>query len=108
MATALTPTPVSRAGVTIAPAAGDVAGNTFPNDGNTVLVVQNSGASPYNLTLNFAVQVDGQTVTAKTVAVSTGAYMAIGPFPVDKYGSTVSVTPANIALKLQVLTGLVG
>jgi hypothetical protein len=84
----LTVTTVSRAGIDIAGAAADVAGDSFPNTGHEYLVVKNGSASPITVTLDIKQTVDGQTVTDPTVTIAAGASKIIGPFPTGIYNDT--------------------
>lgn len=82
-------------------------GNSFTNDGRTVLLVTNAHATnPYNLTFAFgsATQVDGQAVTSRVVAIpaNTGPYY-FGPFSPQMYGTTMTVTVENASLKLSLV-----
>lgn len=82
-------------------------GFTFPNDGRTVLIVENDAG---DLTLSFTIQktVDGQTPTAKSVTVTDSQTWVIGPFPVNIYNDDddlVTVTPgADLATGVSVVS----
>lgn len=104
MATALTPTSLSRTALTTlaTPAAGDVTGNTFPNGGSTFLHVKNTGATPRTLSVAFGRTVDGQTVAPRSITVpatSDGLYRVGG---VSDYGAVVTVTPSHADVALHV------
>lgn len=98
-------TVVTRAGLAVSETTGDTTDhNSFINDGNTILVIRNSGSTvARTTTIAFGKTVDGQTVTARTVSVNAAATKYVGPFPVDTYGSTVSIDADNAELKYQVI-----
>jgi len=69
-------------------------GFTFPNDGHTVLHVENDAGA---LALVFTIQktLDGQSAT-RTVTVTASQKWVIGPFPVELYNDDddlVTCTP---------------
>lgn len=102
--TAITVTPITRAGV--APpseATGDVAqGNTVPNDGNTFLLVRNSnGASTARvLTIRLSGGADGQSIVPRTVSIPAAASRYIGPFDTASYGTDLLLDPDHAELKI--------
>lgn len=81
-----------------------VNGHSVVNDGRTVLLARNSGASPYTVTVSFARTVQGQAVTAKTYTVAAGTEQWIKMFPTDDVGSTATFTVNNAAIKLLAFT----
>ncbi len=110
-AATLTITTMSRAGVdaTSAAVAASGGGDKFLNDGASFLYVNNAGGSSITVTLTWGVggAVDGSTPTAKTVSVTNGHAVLIGPFPTQfysdsngymnwTYSATTSVTVAVI------------
>jgi len=92
----LTVTKASRSGVTRSPAAAAGGGDDFPNDGRTVLVVNNAGGSTCNV--NFALSSNPlggeptQTVTEADIAVAASDEDVIGPFPTNLFGSSVAIS----------------
>ena len=83
---------------------GDTTNNHFVyNDGRTVLLVRNSGASGHTLTVNIKRTVDGQTAEARTVAVPASESRYVGPFPVADYGDQVEVDVDHAELLLTAL-----
>lgn len=74
--------------VTIPTIAGELVGNvaaasggdSFINDGRTLLYVNNGGGSPITVTID-AKQIAGMPFTDPTVAVANGTHKLIGPFP---------------------------
>jgi len=81
-------------------------GFTFPNDGHTVLHVENDAG---DLALVFTIQktLDGQSVT-RTVTVTASQKWVIGPFPVELYNDgddLVTCTPdADLASGVAVIS----
>lgn len=104
MATALTPTSLSRTALTPlgSPSAGDPTGNTFSNGGSTFLYLAN-GSTERTLTVSFARGVDGVVPDPRsfTVAANFEGFLKIGS-PAD-YGSVVTVTPSHAELTIKVL-----
>lgn len=96
-ATAITPTAVTRSAPADLSAVGtavDAANDmTFPNDGTTLFRMKTSGTI-ITVTFVFANPTpDGVTITPtgkQLVMAATGDRLA-GPFPVNLYGSTVTV-----------------
>jgi hypothetical protein len=93
-ATALTPVTVvspygSGPGAGVAEAAADTGnGNSFVNDGKTLLVVRNSDSSGHAF-----------TVRGKSFTVPAERSIIVGPFPVrEQYGGTVEVTGSDTHL----------
>ena len=83
--TTLTVLQPTDAGVVLTRTAGDSVNNhDFPNNGATLLVVDNGGLSSINVTLNFAADKYGRT-GSKIVAVAAGTEKVIGPFIPDLY-----------------------
>lgn len=74
--------------------------NSFSNDGNVVLIVKNTGASSYTVSVNIIDLVDGQTPTAKQITVAASAIVAFGPFPVAYYGNNPTIVSQNAAITL--------
>lgn len=89
----LTVSSVDRNGVDLA--AGLVAaaggGDSFPNTGTELLVIQNTSGSIITVTMVIQSTVDAQTVTSRTftVAATTGLKI-VGPFPTTIYNDTNS------------------
>ncbi len=83
---ALTVSNTSRAGLDLADdVAAGVDGNKWLNTGTELLYVNNASGGSITLTFTPTATVDGQAVTARTVAVGAGKQMLIGPFPVGVY-----------------------
>jgi hypothetical protein len=93
-ATALTPTTVVSPygpgpGAGIAAAAADIGnGNSFTNDGRTLLLAANSDSSAHAF-----------TVQGKSFSVPAEKSIIVGPFPVfEQFGGVVTVNGSDTAL----------
>lgn len=78
--------------------AANAGGDTFVNDGKTRFIAQNDDASPTTITF-----VTSQTITSEAlavgdmaVAVTNAKVEVIGPFPIETFGTTVSVTYSSV------------
>ncbi len=84
---------ISRSGLVPTMVAAGAGGDTFPNSGNTALMVLNSSAAPINVTIVTTKTVDGLAVADRVVAVPNGTTPAlIGPWPKDEYNTSGSVS----------------
>jgi hypothetical protein len=83
-------------GTDLAGAAAAGGGDSFANDGMTVLVIKNGGGSPITLTAVTTITIDGLAVTDLTCSIGAGATRAVGPFPTSYYSSTVSLTYSGV------------
>lgn len=100
--TAITATQATRAG-TVLPAAtaGDaVNGNSVANDGRTVLIVKNTGASSRNLVIQTVRSIDGLAAPTRTEAIPAGETQVVGPFPSADYGDTLNFDAAHAELTI--------
>lgn len=83
---------------------GDVAnGHTLPNNGiDTFLLVRNSNGSStaHTLTVRLSGTVDGQAISPRTYSIAASASRYIGPFDINRYGSSLLVDVDNAELKL--------
>lgn len=82
----------TRAGMTPTSNAAAELGDTFVNDGRTILRVTNGNVGTIVLTIVTSAEVDGLAVADRTVSFTTGAIRYIGPFATSTYGTTVSLT----------------
>lgn len=75
-------------------------GDTFPNGGNTILVMNNTGASAYYVDVFQSSNVDGLAAVARrfTVPATTVHEVKLGPPLV--YGTNTLVKAENVAVKL--------
>lgn len=103
MATALTPTTLSRTAATAlgTPPAADVTGNTFSNGGDTFLYLE-CGATPRTVEVAFARGVDGVLPDPRSISLAANfkGFLRIGS--VADYGSTVTVTASHAEVLIKV------
>ncbi len=93
MATALTlqTAPKNTAITDITMVASDLAGNTFVNDGNTLLLMRNDDVAGKNVVITQTACSHGRTQT-ETIAIGASELSVRLPFDRDLYGATVTVT----------------
>lgn len=100
--TAVTVTPITRAGVAgVAGTASDVSnGNSCANNGRTWLEVTNTDTSAHAITIQPTRTVDGQQVPAvsHTIPLSTTVPVKIGPFSTVDYGAILCFNGANAGI----------
>lgn len=103
--TAITVTQAVRAGVVLpAGTAGDaVNGNSVANDGRTILIVANTGASSRDITFATVRSIDGLTAPIRTESIPAGETQLFGPFPAADYGSTLAINAAHAELTIQAI-----
>lgn len=102
-ATPLTNTRVSHTALIAlptAPSADPTNGNSIPNGGSTIVLVENTDTASHTLTVEFARSFDGQVVTPKvhTLVASTKYMLRMGP--VSDYGNVVKVTANSNLVKI--------
>lgn len=101
--TNLAPVTITRAGVSPgSETAGDASnGNSISNDGRMVVLVHNNdGSNPHNVTFKTVGTVDGQAIADRVVAMAASSSKWFGPFPPEVYGSSLQVDVADANLKL--------
>ncbi len=90
----------------LVPAAVDAAatggGDTFANNGNTFFYADNAGGSDIEITFDdIGTPTPGGTLDAfdpdVTIDVALGTIAIMGPFPTQRFGTTVSVTYEGVA-----------
>lgn len=88
------------------PAGNATDGNTCANGGETILGMNNSGASSRTVvvTIPASSATDSQAVTGVTHTIAAGVvrYVKLGPPGI--YGAVTLVTPSHIEMKLQTFT----
>jgi len=104
---ALTVQKPSLAGAALTLAAAAAGGDTFPNSGKEVFVIANGHATlPRTVTFDAPGTCDfGLAANAAhdvAVAVTALTQRQFGPFPVARFGATVSVTYSDSAADLTV------
>ena len=99
---------MSRAGiVNTGGAAASAGGDTLPNDGSTLLLVNNASGASITVTLPLTRTVDGQAAASKTVAVAASTTAIIGPFATSDYNdATGSLAVAYSAVTSVTVKGI--
>lgn len=64
------------------------ASDTFINDGNTFLIVDNGSGGSITVTITTTKTVEGLALADQVVTIANGAEKAIGPFPKDVYNDS--------------------
>lgn len=97
---------ISQAGVVPTYVAASAGGDTFPNDGQTFLHVKNGHTSPQTVTVNSTKQCDQGFDHDVVVAVPNASERMIGPFPIARFGRTVSISYTGVtALTIAAVDG---
>lgn len=99
-ATTLTHTSMSTYATDPGTAANVPDGDTFPNGGSTILVMNNTGGSAYNVDIYLAEGQDGLDATYRRFSVPATSIREVKLGPVHLYGETVLVKAENTAVKL--------
>lgn len=83
--TTLTKQVITTAGVVVSQAAANADGSDFLNSGRCILIVNNGGASPINVTVDSKSSCSQGFDHDIVVAVAAGAEKHIGPFPQARF-----------------------
>lgn len=67
------------------------ASDTFINDGNTILLVENGSGGSITVTITTTKTIEGLAVADQAVTIADGTEKAIGPFPKDLYNNSSGV-----------------
>lgn len=88
---------MTLAGTAPALVAAGAGGDTFDNDGNTLFEVRNAGGGAVTVTINATTPCNHgfDHDVAVSVPATTGVRV-IGPFPVNRFGRSVSVTYSGV------------
>lgn len=81
----------SLTGLAVTYAAASAGGDTFDNDGRTVLLVKNSDTAAHTVTPNSVTPCNYGFDHDVAVSVPAGGGREIGPFDPSRYGVSVSV-----------------
>lgn len=92
----LAPVTPGLAGGAEAFVAASAGGDTFPNDGHTMLHVKNGGGAPINVTIDSKVACNQGADHDLIVAVPNAGERFIGPFPQERFGTDVNVTYSGV------------
>ncbi len=103
--TAIAVTESSKGGTTLpAPTAADVAnGNSVVNDGKTLVLASNAGASTRTITITPTATVDGLAPANRTVSLAASASKLLGPYEVGNYGDVLQISGDHADVKFQPL-----
>lgn len=81
------------AGLQISGVAASGGGDLLPNDGRTLLHVQNNGVSPINVTLTPSGPAAGLSYQAVIGVVASGTIKVFGPFPPQQFNNANGQIP---------------
>ena len=101
----LTPTHKTAVTLPASPgrAANTVDGDLAPNNGSSILLINNTGGSAYSTQIFFKDKVDQQDVTPITVSTPANTIHLLNLGSPALYGTQVLVKGANAALKYAVI-----
>lgn len=101
-ATVLTATEVTRAGVAMPTGVASDAtnGNAIANDGNLLLILDNTDSASHTVTFAIHGTLDGVASPGKTVTLAATTVRVAGPFPTSVYGDVLGITTtaANVTI----------
>lgn len=86
---------VTAAGLAPSYVAASATGDSFPNDGRTVLLVKNGDTVAHTVTIISAKTCNQGFQHNLTVSVAAGATMMIGPFPVERFNNEQGQVQVN-------------
>jgi len=75
-------------------------GDSFPNGGSTLLVMNNTGGSTYTVTIDTPGTVDGLAVEDRTHSLDAGEVKIVKLGPATTYGNPTVVKAENTAVRL--------
>jgi hypothetical protein len=96
----------SATGVDIAGVAAAAGGDTFANDGQTLLNIFNGGGSPITLTVVTPATVEGLAVADRTYSIPASGRRVIGPFRPSLYNDAGGVVGGNVSLTYSAVTSV--
>ena len=82
-------------------AADNVNGDSFPNGGSTILVMNNTAGSSGTVTIATTQSVDGLTPATREFTIPANSIRLAKLGPPTIYGTTVTVTASAATIKLQ-------
>lgn len=74
-------------------------GNSVANGGNLILELNNTGASPYTVTISANPTGDGQAVTPIVYTLAAAETRLVGGWPPNFYNNPLVFTANNVAVK---------
>lgn len=95
----------SKTGEPVIPpvAADTVSGNSVANNGETILLIANTGSTAHTLAVQLAATVDGQPVNPRVYSLAVGQSIIAGPYPTWWYGTTLLLDSDSSEVALSVL-----
>lgn len=104
-ATTITATEVTRAGVAIPTGIATDAtnGNVIANDGNVLLILDNTDTASHTVTFAIHGTVDGVASPGKTLTLAASATRVAGPFPTSVYGNALDITSTAATVTIAAL-----
>jgi hypothetical protein len=86
------------------PTAGSPAdGNSVNNNGETLLILTNTGTVDHTVALRIAITVDGLPVNPRLIPVPAGKSILAGPYPTGWYGTTLLLDPPSADIRIAAL-----
>jgi hypothetical protein len=83
-------------------AADNVNGDSFPNGGSSILIMNNTAGASGTVTIATTQSVDGLTAPTRQFTIPANSIRVAKLGPPSIYGSTVTVTASAATIKLQV------
>lgn len=102
--TVVTPT---YAGLQISGVAASGGGDSMPNDGRTLLVVQNNGGSTITVTITPSGPAAGLSYQAVAGVVASGTIKVFGPFPTQQFNNVNGQIPISYSSVTSLLVSAV-
>lgn len=85
-----------------APTPGDtVEGHTVSNGGRMFVELNNTDTVSHTVTVDVPGAIDGQTVADRSYALAAGEVRNVGPWPVNVYGGSLSLTVDSALVELR-------
>lgn len=75
-------------------------GDSFPNGGSTILVMNNTGGSTYTVTIDTPGTVDSLPVADRVHSLTAGQIKIVKLGPASAYGNPTVVRAENVAVRL--------
>jgi hypothetical protein len=82
-------------------AADNVNGDSFPNGGATILIMNNTAGSSGTVTISTTLSVDGLTAPTRQFTIPANSIRVAKLGPANIYGSTTTVMASASTIKLQ-------
>lgn len=82
-------------------AADPVEGNSVPNQGGTILILNNTDAAPHNITFVTPIEVGSYSVEDFVVQIAASTTLYFGEFPSNIFGHTLQFTADSALVTIQ-------